>query len=141
MSRQFNDYLYASPTSYQVTVLHICRICNYIQLLKNLQYYFLQIFIFKRFRESTYFQALMSGILTVTRKLSLSKDTTLSLSFELTFLVIARSASFFLKSVLKSSMSLSILAKVEVNLFWYSSDRLLSSSLVYVALLQKDTYF
>ena len=141
MSRYFNDYLYASPTSYQVTVLHICRICNYIQLLKNLQYYFLQIFIFKRFRESTYFQALMSGILTVTRKLSLSKDTTLSLSFELTFLVIARSASFFLKSVLKSSMSLSILAKVEVNLFWYSSDRLLSSSLVYVALLQKDTYF
>ena len=124
-----------------MTVLHICRICNYIQLLKNLQYYFLQIFIFKRFRESTYFQALMSGILTVTRKLSLSKDTTLSLSFELTFLVIARSASFFLKSVLKSSMSLSILAKVEVNLFWYSSDRLLSSSLVYVALLQKDTYF
>ena len=83
----------------------------------------------------------MSGILTVTRKLSLSKDTTLSLSFELTFLVIARSTSFFLKSVLKSSMSLSILAKVEVNLFWYSSDRLLSSSLVYVALLQKDTYF
>ena len=83
----------------------------------------------------------MSGILTVTRKLSLSKDTTLSLSFELTFLVIARSASFFFKSVLKSSMSLSILAKVEVNLFWYSSDRLLSSSLVYVALLQKDTYF
>ena len=82
----------------------------------------------------------MSGILTVTRKLSLSKDTTLSLSFELTFLVIARSASFFLKSVLKSSMSLSILAKVEVNLFWYSSDRLLSSSLVYVGLLQKDTY-
>ena len=124
-----------------MTVLHICRICNYIQLLKNLQYYFLQIFIFKRFRESTYFQALMSGILTVTRKLSLSKDTTLSLSFELTFLVIARSASFFLKSVLKSSMSLSILAKVEVNLFWYSSDRLLSSSLVYVALLPKDTYF
>ena len=124
-----------------MTVLHICRTCNYIQLLKNLQYYFLQIFIFKRFRESTYFQALMSGILTVTRKLSLSKDTTLSLSFELTFLVIARSASFFLKSVLKSSMSLSILAKVEVNLFWYSSDRLLSSSLVYVALLQKDTYF
>ena len=123
-----------------MTVLHICRICNYIQLLKNLQHCLLQIFIFKRFRESTYFQALMSGILTVTRKLSLSKDTTLSLSFELTFLVIARSASFFLKSVLKSSMSLSILAKVEVNLFWYSSDRLLSSSLVYVGLLQKDTY-
>ena len=46
-----------------------------------------------------------------------SKDTTLSFSFKLTFLVIVRSPSNFLKSFLKFSMSLSVLAKVEVTYF------------------------
>ena len=69
-----------------------------------------------------------------------SKDTTLSLSFELIFLVIARSTSTFFESVLKLLMSLSVLAKVEVNLFWYSSDRLTSSSLVSLSSASSERY-
>ena len=55
-----------------------------------------------------------------------SKGTTLFFSFELTVLIIANSASIFLKSFLNLPMALSVLAKVEVNLFWFSSDRLTS---------------
>ena len=113
-----NDYLdwKPSPTCYPVTVLNIWRIYNYIQLLKNLQQCSLQIFIF-----------IDSGNPLMSRHSYLvywlflqhcrSKDTTLSFSFKLTFLVIARSPSNFLKSFLKFSMSLSILAKVEVTYF------------------------
>ena len=60
----------------------------------------------------------------------LSEDAILSFSFELTFLVIARSDSIFKNLFLSCQCHFSILANVVVNLFWYSSNRLKSSSLV-----------